>query len=97
MPKPRPKLFDTESPRGLLQREVGWYLGIGESRFRQLKPQLEREGFPKPDSITGRYDRRAIDLWLDQRSGIAGNSRDPGLRARIEGYQDGTSTGAARH
>jgi hypothetical protein len=31
---------------------------------------MEAAGFPLPDPITRRYDRRAIDAWLDRRAGL---------------------------
>lgn len=56
--------------RGLQAEEVGPYLGRAPSWFYLRRPQLERAGFPKPDELIGTYDKRAIDLWWDARSGL---------------------------
>ena len=45
-------------------------LGISETHFKTILPKLNAAGFPREDPITGRRDKRAIDLWLDRRNGI---------------------------
>ncbi len=71
MTRPRRRLWDYESPRGITAGEAAHLLGISESTFKTILPDLERAGFPKQDSLTGRRDKKAIDLWLDRRAGIA--------------------------
>lgn len=40
------------------------------AEFEQKRSALVASGFPRPCSVTGNYDRKAIDLWLDHRAGI---------------------------
>ena len=42
-------------------------LGLSESEFRAVLPNLEGRGFPNADETTGRYDLDAIDEWRRQR------------------------------
>ncbi len=88
MTRARPKFNDP--PRGLIDYESAGYIGLGQSEFSRVLPQLEAEGFPKPDPVTGRRDRKAIDAWLDARSGLAGESYDGGLGQRLEALRNGT-------
>ncbi len=60
------------------------------TEFSRKLPQLEAEGFPKPDPVTGRRDRNAIDAWLDARSGLSGENYDSGLSQRLEALRNGT-------
>ncbi len=81
-------------PRGLTREETAGYLGRGPSWFTEERlGQLYSMGFPRPDSFTGRWDRIAIDLWWDQRSGLgAGAEYDDGLTHRLEEFGHGTAT-----
>ncbi len=88
MTRARPK-FDLP-PRGLIDYETAGYIGLGQSEFSRVLPQLEAEGFPKPDPVTGRRDRKAVDIWMDARSGLAGESYDGGLGQRLEALRNGT-------
>jgi hypothetical protein len=38
-----------------------------EARFRWLEPTLIKEGFPPADPLTGMYDLKKIDNWMDRR------------------------------
>jgi hypothetical protein len=51
----------------LIRRSPGW--------FATHKDQLEGHGFPKPVSVIGHYDERAIERWLDGQ-GDAAPARD---------------------
>ena len=88
MTRARPR-FDLP-PRGLIDHETASYIGLGMTEFSRKLPQLEAEGFPKPDPVTGRRDRKAIDAWLDARSGLIGESYDGGLSQRLEAMRNGT-------
>jgi hypothetical protein len=46
-------------------------IGLTVSAFLQLEPELRQSGFPLPDPVTGNYDLRAIEAWLDRRSGLS--------------------------
>ena len=88
MTRARPKFNDT--PRGLIDYESAGYLGLGPTDFSRVLPQLEAEGFPKPDPVTGRRDRKAVDAWMDARSGLVGENYDGGLGQRLEALRNGT-------
>lgn len=66
----RPRFTDSVPARGLTRCETAHYLGLSEGRFSELRPALERDGFPAIDPLLARYDRVAVDAWLDIRSGI---------------------------
>ena len=85
MTRARPR-FDLP-PRGLTVEESAGYLGLGQTEFNRLLPRLEAEGFPKPDKLTGRRDRKAIENWMDVRAGLAEDGNDNGLLAKIEEFR----------
>lgn len=80
-------------PRGLTDAEWVGYLGRGTSWLNsQRRNQLYDLGFPRPDPITGRTDRLAIDAWLDRRNGLSGGGEyDGGLSRRLEEFGNGTA------
>ena len=88
MTRARPKF--NLPPRGLIEHEAAGYVGLGPTEFHRLLPEMEAEGFPRPDPVTGRRDRQAIDAWMDARSGLAGESCDGGLGQRLEALRNGT-------
>lgn len=45
--------------------------------FLAKLPQLAGEGFPAACPVTGNFDLKAIDAWLDRRAGIAGAATAP--------------------
>ncbi|MEO1065429.1 MAG: helix-turn-helix domain-containing protein [Actinomycetota bacterium] len=55
--------------RGLTAAEVAKLLGRSRSWFYAHRDRLEAAGFPKPNRITGRWDRRAVDRWCDRFGG----------------------------
>ncbi|MBP2290767.1 hypothetical protein [Azospirillum rugosum] len=69
MARPKPKF--TFTPRLMTALDVATYLNRSEQWFAMKRPQMEEAGFPRPDPLLGLYDQRAIDLWLDRRSGLA--------------------------
>ncbi len=74
-------------PRGLTGDESAGYLGLGVTEFTRLLPRLEAEGFPRPDSLTGRRDWKAIENWMDVRAGLAAVGAENGLLAKIEEFR----------
>ena len=85
MTRARPKF--NLPPRGLTVDESAGYIGLGKTEFDRLLPRLESEGFPKPDSLTGRRDFKAIENWMDVRAGLAEDGNDNGLLAKIEEFK----------
>ena len=45
-------------------------LGLSLDVFNGRLPDLLARGFPPPDPTTGNFDLKAIDAWMDQRSGL---------------------------
>lgn len=61
-------------PRIFTTARLCFYLGRSESWFAEHRVKMEAAGFPMPDPIIGGWDRRAVDHWLDERSGMASTS-----------------------
>jgi hypothetical protein len=68
----------TGEPRGLTRREAAEYLGHTESWLtKERLDDLQESGFPEIDPLTERFDRHAIDVWLDQRSRLVAVDESP--------------------
>ena len=77
-------------PRCMNGADVAAYLGMSVSSFTRKRSDMERAGFPPRDALTGRYDKLAIDRWLDSRSGFDANSAGKSLWiAELEHGQGG--------
>ncbi len=80
-------------PRDVPPVQAARLLGLTLAEFTATLPRLERRGFPMPDPDTGRYDRKAVEAWMDRRSPLTGgnDSRDavPDLRGRIARMRGG--------
>lgn len=93
MTKPRRKF--SESPRLLTDEELAHYMGHSIGWLTaERRMELERKGFPRKDGLTGRTDRRAVDAFLDRRSGISGDV-DDGFEQRLEAFGNGEGAGAS--
>lgn len=51
------------------------------SEFDLKLTALRAAGFPRPCSVTGNYDLRAIDQWLDRRAGMEDDAPMPAFQA----------------
>ena len=65
----------TETPapalrRGLTAGEVARLLGRSRSWFYAHQERLKASGFPTPNPVTGRWDRKAVDSWCDRFHGL---------------------------
>jgi hypothetical protein len=58
------------TPRGISAEHAARLLGLTLAEFNLYLPELFARGFPRPDVTTGKFDRRAVDLWMDTQSGI---------------------------
>ena len=52
-------------PRMLSRAELGRYLGHGPASLMRILQELYALGLPPPDPILQRWDRVAVDDWLD--------------------------------
>lgn len=50
--------------------ETAAYIGYSPTWFSEHLDELYRRGFPRPLQLLDRWDRRAVDLWLDRLGGI---------------------------
>ena len=41
--------------------------GLSRETFRKKRPQMETDGFPRPDKITGTYLKADVDAWIERR------------------------------
>ena len=76
-------------PRWITDTETAGYMGLGGSAFKDLLPKLYAAGFPQPDGLTGRRDWKAIEVWMDERSGLQCGTGDSGLLHNIEEFRNG--------
>ncbi|MFC3677739.1 tyrosine-type recombinase/integrase [Ferrovibrio xuzhouensis] len=70
MAKVAPK-GSTLEPRLLTLDDVAAYMRMSKPEFCQQLPELSRQGFPDPVPVTGLWDRKVIDIWLDRASGLS--------------------------
>jgi len=59
----------TREPRLLTKAEAAHYTGCGS--LRTFEDRVQRGILPGPVPGTHSWDRKAIDLWLDRKAGIA--------------------------
>ena len=88
MPGPRVSIL----PRGIAAEHAARRLGLTNAEFKNHLPELYSRGFPRPDLTTQRFDRKAIEHWMDSQSGlaVAPAARDGSvLAARIEVMRHG--------
>jgi hypothetical protein len=62
-------------------------LHLTEAEFKTKLADLLSAGLPQPCSVTGNYDLKAIDIWLDGRAGI-GDSIDKPKRNIMDGMKE---------
>lgn len=58
-------------PRDVPLAAAARRLGIDQAEFATRLPELIARGFPAADSTTGNFDLKAIDFWMDRRSGLS--------------------------
>jgi hypothetical protein len=86
------------NPRDVPTEYAARRLGLGLADFEARLPDLIARGFPAADVTTGFFDLKAIEAWMDRRSGLAGMSvpmakTDRGeLRDRIARMNEGANT-----
>lgn len=69
-------------PRPATRRQVAAeFFGRSETWFREHQAELETQGFPGFDRLTGGWDRMAITRWFDARAGILPPASQNGVDA----------------
>jgi hypothetical protein len=80
-------------PRDVPADKAARRLGLTLAAFEDVKDRLFARGFPRPDLDTGLFDLKAIDDWMDRRSGLTSNlvARDAStvVKARLEAMRGG--------
>ena len=80
-------------PRDIPADKAARRLGLTVAAFEEVKDRLFARGFPRPDPDTGLFDLKAIDDWMDRRSGLTSNlvARDAStvIKARLEAMRGG--------
>jgi hypothetical protein len=55
------------APRDIPPAKAARRLHVTLKEFEEMKDELYRRGFPRPDPTTGNFDLVAIDRWMDER------------------------------
>lgn len=80
-------------PRDVPTVKAARRMGLTVEEFETVKTRLFTRGFPRPDPDTGLYDLKAIEDWMDRRSGLstALGARDASavVSARLEALRSG--------
>jgi hypothetical protein len=80
-------------PRDVPADKAARRLGLTVAAFEDVKDRLFARGFPRPDPDTGLFDLKAIDDWMDRRSGLTSNlvARDAStvIKTRLEAMRGG--------
>jgi hypothetical protein len=58
-------------PRLVPAAKAARRLHLTEVEFMTKRSALSAVGFPQPCPITGHFDLKAIDAWLDRRAGLS--------------------------
>lgn len=68
-------------PRDVPPVKAARILGLTLPAFDAALPRLRGRGFPAADPDTGNFDLKAIENWMDRRSGLAmaPEAQDAGL------------------
>jgi len=72
-------------PRDVPTAKAARRLHLTEAEFREKLSALLTRGFPRADETTGMYDLKAIDEWMDKRSGL---TMSMGARDSREGFKE---------
>ena len=93
VPSRSPVIRIRVDPRDVPAEKAARRLGLPLSAFEEIADRLYARGFPHPDPDTGLFDLKAVDDWMDRRSGLTSNlgPRDAAgvARARLEALTGG--------
>ena len=72
----------------MTSHDVAYYLGFANVKtFQSRLPKLRKLGFPDKIGALNRWDRAAIDRWLDEQSGLAEQSALEKAREALERWE----------
>src|SRR5271166_2619549 len=70
-------------PRDVPPEKAARRLHLTLTEFMAKVPQLLERGFPQSDPTTGMFDLKAIDKWMDRRSGLTAESATRDARGLV--------------
>ena len=80
-------------PRDVPPEKAARRLGLTLAAFEEVKDRLFARGFPRPDVDTDLFDLKAVEDWMDRRSGLTSNlaARDAStvVRGRLGAMRGG--------
>ena len=80
-------------PRDVPKDKAARRLGLSIADFDAVEDRLYARGFPRPDPDTCLFDLKAIEAWMDRRSGLTSSfaPRDAAIvaRSRLEALGNG--------
>jgi hypothetical protein len=80
-------------PRDVPKDKAARRLGLSIADFEAVEDRLYARGFPRPDPDTRLFDLKAVENWMDRRSGLTSSfaARDAGIvaRSRLEALGNG--------
>ena len=80
-------------PRDVPKDKAARRLGLSVTDFGAVEDRLYARGFPRPDPDTQLFDLKAIEAWMDRRSGLTTGfgPRDAAIvaRSRLEALGNG--------
>ena len=83
-------------PRDIPKEKAARRLGLSVADFEVFEDRFYARGFPRPDPDTGLFDLKAIEDWMDRRSGLTSNlaARDAStvVKARLEVMRGGKAS-----
>ncbi|WP_269930188.1 hypothetical protein [Aminobacter sp. HY435] len=62
-------------PRLVPLEKAARRLHLTRASFLEILPALVAHGFPEACLVTGHFDLKAIDYWLDQHAGLVADDR----------------------
>jgi hypothetical protein len=81
-------------PRDVPKDKTARRLGLSIADFEAVEDRLYERGFPQPDPDTRLFDLKAVENWMDRRSGLTASfaARDAAIvaRSRLEALGNGT-------
>ncbi len=80
-------------PRNDPKHKAARRLGLSVADFEEVEIRLYARGFPRPDPDTCLFDLKAVEAWMDRRSGLTTSfaARDAAIvaRSRLEALGNG--------
>ncbi len=93
MPSRAPGFRYRVEPRDVPPVIAARRLGLSLASFQAVLKRLIGRGFPAPDPDTGHFDLKAVEAWMDSRSGLATDAdlgRDAAsVKSRLDGWDGG--------